>query len=324
MLQCREGLKPMRGLNKDVGNTPKTLRVSGQAVRAFSTGGLDIEIRKTLSLKFSVLMSVYHRESPTYLEHSLGSLVAQTRLPDEVVIIKDGLLGSELDQVISRFSEKLPTVTLDLRVNRGLGRALRAGVEHCRFEWIARMDSDDICLPGRFKRQLEFLEIHPEIDVLGSGISEFQHDPGSQVSLRCLPEKDSAIRSFSKFRNPVNHMTVMFRKQAVLEAGNYQEIIGFEDYDLWVRMLMLGVRFHNLQESLVFVRCGNGMQRRRGGLEYLLRELRLLRSFHASGFISTFELVQNALLRVPARMVPASIRGEIYRRFLRSEAEQPA
>lgn len=308
----------MRGLNKNLDGAPKFL--SGRTVHA-STGELDIGVRRSQSLKFSVLMSIYHRESPTYLAQSLDSLVVQTRPADEVVIVKDGVLGSELDQVISRYSERLPMVTLDLRINRGLGRALRAGVEHCRFEWIARMDSDDICLPGRFKRQLDFLEIHPEIDVLGSGISEFDQDPSSQISLRCLPEEDSAIRSFSKFRNPVSHVTVMFRKQAVLEAGNYQEIIGFEDYDLWVRMLMLGARFHNLQECLVFARCGNGMQRRRGGLGYLRRELRLLRSFHASGFISTFELVRNALLRAPARMVPASFRAEIYRRFLRSQVE---
>ena len=308
----------MRGLNKDVTNTSKSLGLSGRTVHA-SSGGFDMDVRKAPSIKFSVLMSVYHRESPKYLAQSLDSLVAQTRLADEVVIVKDGVLGSELDQVISRYSEKVPIVTLDLQVNRGLGRALRAGVEHCRFEWIARMDSDDICLPGRFEQQSAFLEIHPEIDVLGSSISEFDCDPRSQVSLRRLPEEDSAIRSFSKFRNPVNHMTVMFRKQAVLEAGNYQEVTGFEDYDLWVRMLMLGARFHNLQEPLILVRCGNGMQRRRGGLGYLRRELRLLRSFHASGFISTFELAQNALLRAPARMVPASIRAEMYRRFLRNK-----
>lgn len=248
--------KTMRDSNKGVGHTSKPLRTSGRIIHA-STGGVDIVVQKSPTLKFSVLMSVYNRELPTYLAQSLDSLAAQTRLADEVVIIKDGVLGTELDQVISRYSEKLPIVTLDLRVNRGLGPALRAGVEHCRFEWIARMDSDDICLPGRFKRQLEFLGIHPEIDVLGSGISEFEHNHSSQLSQRCLPEEDSAIRSFSKFRNPVNHMTVMFRKRAVLEAGNYQDIIGFEDYDLWVRMLMLGARFHNLQEPLVFVRCGD-------------------------------------------------------------------
>ena len=81
-----------------------------------------MDVRKAPSIKFSVLMSVYHRESPKYLAQSLDSLVAQTRLADEVVIVKDGVLGSELDQVISRYSEKVPIVTLDLQVNQ-IGRA---------------------------------------------------------------------------------------------------------------------------------------------------------------------------------------------------------
>jgi glycosyltransferase involved in cell wall biosynthesis len=268
-------------------------------------------------MTMSVLMSIYGKDAPLALRQCLESLVAQKLPASQIVIVQDGPLGSELQSVIHEHRAKLPIEAVPLPHNVGLGGALRLGIERCRFDVIARMDADDICAPNRFEKQMAYLRAHPEVDVVGASIREFDSDPSHALSERRLPTTHDAIAAYARRRNPVNHVTVMFRKAAVLAAGSYRSLGGFEDYDLWVRMLMLGARFSNMEESLVFVRCGNGMQLRRGGLRYLGRELKLFRSFHAAGFINSFELFQNALLRAPARLLPASIRTGIYRRFLR-------
>ena len=268
-------------------------------------------------MEFSVLMSVYDRESPSHLALSLESLAAQTMPANEIVLVKDGPLTGELEQTIRSFERALPVVTVDLPAHRGLGAALRAGVEHCRFDWFARMDSDDVCLPHRFERQIDFLKEHPEVDVLGTSISEFENDHTRRQALRILPQEHRAVLAFAKFRNPLNHMTVMCRKRAVIAAGNYQERTGFEDYDLWVRMLLGGSRFHNLPEALVLARCGSGMQQRRGSARYARREIALFWCFRKWGFLTRFEFLRSVMLRAPLRVLPAELRSRIYRSFLR-------
>jgi glycosyltransferase involved in cell wall biosynthesis len=267
----------------------------------------------------SVLMSVYRGECADYLDQSLASLEAQTRPADEVLIVKDGPLGADLECVIDRYAPRLPIAILQLETNQGLGPALRAGVERCSFDLIARMDSDDVCAPQRFEHQLEFLAAHPEVDVLGGCVREFESDPRHFVSVRRLPRDHSRIRSFAKTRNPMNHMTVMFRKSAVLAVESYRHAVGLEDYDLWVRMLMHGARFHNLEEALVYARTGNGMLNRRGGLAYFRREAALFWSFKESGFLSTWEFLVSTTLRLPIRLLPESIRGLVYRGLLRAQ-----
>ena len=267
--------------------------------------------------ELSVLMPVYKNESASFLRESLESLAVQTLPADEVVIVEDGPIGVGLRTVIAEYCAKLPIVVVELPRHVGLGLALRIGVERCSFDLIARMDADDICVPNRFERQMIFLNDHPSVDVLSASIREFDFDPALSISERRLPIAHDAIAAWAKRRNPVNHMTVMFRKKAVLAAGSYQHSAGFEDYYLWVRMLMKGAHFHNLEESLVLVRCGNGMQKKRGGVAYLYREIQLLQSFHQMGFLTNFELFTSILARVPVRLVPALIRARIYGTFLR-------
>ena len=118
-------------------------------------------------------------------------------------------------------------------------------------------------------------------------------------------------------RNPLNHMTVMFRKTSVLAAGSYRSRPGFEDYDLWARMLMNGKRLYNLHDVLVRVRCGNGMQRRRGGFAYLREETALQLHFLKAGFVSKRQFLLNVLARAPIRMAPPDLRTAFYRWVLR-------
>jgi hypothetical protein len=185
------------------------------------------------------------------------------------------------------------------------------------------MDSDDICVSRRFEVQLRFLEQHPEIAVVGSTAAEFAHDHSSVHSMRIVPAGGDDLNSFAKSRNPLNHMTVMFRRSAVLDAGGYLTAHGFEDYHLWARMLVKGYQLHNLGDPLVLVRCGNGMQARRGGLPYIMEEVRFQAFLYRIGFISGLRMSCNLLVRTPVRMVPASVRSLVYARLLRRKPSHP-
>ncbi|MGP8269187.1 MAG: glycosyltransferase [Terracidiphilus sp.] len=271
-----------------------------------------------MPMKLSVLMSVYHKESSVNLRQCLDSLVAQTLPADEVVIVEDGPLGEPLKATIAAFRNILPIVSLPLPANVGLGAALRVGLYLCRGEYVARMDSDDICVPERFQKQVDFLERNREVDVVGSAIAEFEQDCSAPQSIRLLPAADSALRRFAKYRSPMNHVTVIFRKASVVAAGNYEACRCFQDYHLWARMLALGYRLHNMNEILVYVRCGNGMQDRRGGLAYLKEEIHFQAYLRTMGLQDIAGSFLNILMRGPIRLAPNSVRSLCYSLFLRT------
>lgn len=153
---------------------------------------------------------------------------------------------------------------LSLVTNRGLGKALNEGLKYCSHELVARMDTDDIAMPERFEKQLAVFKKYPDIDVVGAWINEFEDNVSNIKSVRKLPELPDDIRQFAKRRNPINHPVVMFRKSAVLAAGGYRHFPLFEDYYLWIRMLMNGAKFYNIQESLLYFRFSSEMFKRRG------------------------------------------------------------
>jgi glycosyltransferase involved in cell wall biosynthesis len=275
-----------------------------------------------LTAKFSVLLPVYCKDSPEHLAECLRSIERQTRTADEILIVKDGPLGKNLEGVIATYSARLPIVSVQLPKNEGVGEALRIGVESCRFDIIARMDADDICVAERFERELYFLALHPEVDAVSSAIQEFDIDPSVCVSERRLPSEHAAIMAFAKQRCPLNGMAVVFRRAAVLAAGNYRKWNVGEDYDLWVRMHLNGSILHNLQDVLIFARRGNGMQKRRGGWGYLKREASLFWNFRSLGFLTTFESLHNIGLRVLVRLLPSAARAFLYELLVRSPAGQ--
>ena len=289
----------------------------GSLVAIFQLSATIIGPSQFLLMKLSVLMSVYHRESPEILRQSLASLAAQTVQADEVVIVKDGPLGAELDAVIGAHCGSAPIVTVELERQMGLGPALHAGLKRCRGDLVARMDSDDICLRDRFQKQLAFMQRNPDADVVGGAIAEFHNDPTKIASIRRMPSSADLLGEIARRRNPLNHMTVVFRKASVLAAGSYQSCPGFEDYDLWARVLMRGGRLYNLNDVLVYVRCGNGMQQRRDGFRYLRQEALLQHRFLKTGFLSKPQFVLNLIVRAPVRLAPLPLRTAFYRQALR-------
>lgn len=268
-------------------------------------------------MKFSVLMSVYAKESPLFLKEALESLRNQTLPAAEIVIVKDGPIGEALESVLTEYAGCLPLKTIGYEENRGLGYALAFGLQQCRFEWVARMDADDIAFANRFEKQIAFLSQHSDIDLLGSSIIEFSDTISDSRQERVLPCRHEEIVSFLKKRNAFNHMTVIFRKESVLDAGNYQEMPGFEDYYLWVRMVANGARAVNLPEPLVYVRVGNDMIGRRIGWQYAKNEFRFYKKIHELKFLTFKEFIKIIFIRIPLRLLPKKILELIYKKVLR-------
>ena len=264
---------------------------------------------------FSVLIAVYDKEQPSYLRQSLDSIFNQELPPDEVVLVEDGPLNEALEGVIRDYDKRLKIVKL--QENKGLGLALREGLNHCSYDIVARMDSDDIANPKRFRKEMVWLTEHPETDVVGSWVEEFKDTPSNPVSIRKVPENHEELLRFSRKRNPMNHPTVMFRKQSVLDAGSYRDCPLFEDYDLWVRMLHNGANFHNLQEPLLWFRLSSQLYSRRGGRHYMRKEMAFQKQMHREGHISWRRMMLNILIRTTMRALPESWRKYGYLFFLR-------
>ncbi len=271
------------------------------------------------TISFSVLISVYKKEKAEYLKQALQSVINQTLKPKEIVIVKDGLLTEELDECIENFQRQHPKLfkTLAFKKNRGLGLALRDGVKACKYEYIARMDSDDISKLDRFEKQFNYLQEHPETALLGTWITEFSKDENKPDTVTKLPCRHQEIMKFAKSRNPFRHMTVIYKKQAVINSGNYRDFLWFEDYDLWIRMLQKGYITANIPEYLVNVRADKSMFARRGGWQYLKQDLKFQKYLKDLSFINWLKYIKNILIRAIIRLMPNQLRIQIYSEFLR-------
>ena len=237
-------------------------------------------------MNYSVLMSVYYKDNPKYLREAIESMLNQTVKTNDFVIVKDGKLTDDLDQVIEDYVHKNPKLfnVIQLKENVGLGPAMNIGVTNCKNEWIARMDSDDVCLSDRCEKQLELAKKDPELSLIGSNADEFIDSIDNVICHVILPETDSEIKKFAKKRCPFRHPAVLFKKSMVLKAGNYRDYYHLEDYDLWIRMIQSGAKTYNLQKAYLFVRVSEDFYKRRGGIKYLKTILKFKREQYKNGF----------------------------------------
>ena len=271
--------------------------------------------------KFSVCTSVYKNDRPEYVRIALDSmLVDQSVKPAEIVLVQDGSVPKSLSTLLSEYENMYPEVmhVIRLEKNGGLGNALKLGVENAKYDIIARMDSDDICMPDRFEKQLAYLDAHPECDIVGGQMTEFIDSPDNIVGRREVPLTNEEIYEFMKSRCALNHVTVMFHKEAVLKAGNYQDWFWNEDYYLWVRMMMAGCNFANIPDVAVNVRSGADQYARRGGKKYFDSEIGIKKLMLEKGMITRKEYFINYIQRfIIQLMLPNSIRGWVFRTFAR-------
>lgn len=274
-------------------------------------------------MKFSVITSIYKKDKPAYVKEALDSmLVNQSVKPNEIVLVQDGPVPYELSSLLLVYKDKYGDLMniIKLEKNGGLGNALKLGVENAKYDICARMDSDDICLPDRFEKQLAYLDAHPECDIVGGQMTEFIDSPDNIVGRREVPLSNDEIYEFMKSRCALNHVTVMFRKQAVLKAGNYQDWFWNEDYYLWVRMMMAGCKFANIPDVAVNVRSGADQYARRGGKKYFDSEIGIKKLMLEKGMITRKEFFINYIQRfVIQLMLPNSVRGWVFRNFARKK-----
>ena len=143
--------------------------------------------------------------------------------------------------------------------NRGLGLALNYGLEHCKNELVARMDTDDIAKPNRCEKQVEMFEKKPELAIVGSAVDEFYGKPEHITGRRVVPTKYEEIYEFAKRRSAFNHPSVMYRKSKVLEFKGYGNLRRNQDVDLFGRMLYGGCKAANFEESLLWFRSDENL-----------------------------------------------------------------
>lgn len=278
-------------------------------------------IIKLMMNRFSICTSVYKNDKPEYVRVALDSmLVNQSVKPLEIVLVQDGPVPDELTSLLQEYEGKYPSVMHIIRLERngGLGNALKLGVENAKYDICARMDSDDICLPDRFVKQLAYLEAHPDVDIVGGQMTEFIDSPDNVIGRRDVPLTNEDIYEYMKSRCALNHVTVMFRKEAVLKAGNYQDWFWNEDYYLWVRMMKAGCKFANIPDVAVNVRSGADQYARRGGKKYFDSEIGIKKLMLKEGMITRTQFVINYVERfIIQLMLPNSIRGWVFRTFAR-------
>lgn len=265
-------------------------------------------------------MSVYYKENPDYLRQSMNSMLRQTVLTDDFVLVCDGPLTPELDSIIDEmrgcFGPALNV--LRLPVNGGLGNALNQGIKLCKNEIVARMDSDDIAFPGRCEKQIRYLK-EKNADFLSAGVLEFNENVSDAKIMRVPPETNGEIIRFAKKRNPINHPCSMYKKSAVEAVGGYQDFYLLEDYYLWIRMLLKGFTAYNIQEPLLYMRAGSDMYRRRSGGKYARSQRKLFKFMRENGFISEADYLSSCCIRTLSAMAPNWLRKFMFKTILRKQ-----
>lgn len=268
--------------------------------------------------KFSVLISIYKKEKKQYLIQCFNSLLQQSYSADEWVIVEDGLLTEELYSVLDSYETLYPNLIKRVKINEhvDLGAALAEGIRHCSYGLIARMDADDISCEDRFERQLKLFMSNPKLDICGSWIEEFENNPMNIVSRRKVPIKERDIRKYQKRRDAFNHMTVMYKKKAVLEAGNYKSVPLMEDTVLWVRMLQNGVYATNIPRYLVKARVGEDYYERRGGWDYFKLYRNGKKEILKTGYISRWDYLSTVIAQFFVALMPIALRRLIFKYVL--------
>lgn len=268
---------------------------------------------------YSVLMSVYKKEDSAYLRDSLRSIFAQTVPTDDFILVCDGELTKELNNIIEEYSKTYGQIFSVIRLpqNGGLGNALNVGLNYCKNELIARMDSDDVSRPERCQKQLKVFENNPDIDVVSGFVAEFVKTERETTTIKKVPEFQGEIYKYAQRRNPVNHPCVMYKKSSVLQAGGYQSFYLLEDYFLWIRMMEQNMKFYNIQDVLLDMRADRNMYRRRGDFSYFCSIFRLRKYMKKNKFIGNSNYLFTIFVQFLVCMMPNSIRQIFYKKFLR-------
>lgn len=265
---------------------------------------------------YSVLMSVYEKENADYLKQSINSILGQTVLPAEMVIVCDGPLTESLDQVLHGFEQEREGLFQIVRLpeNVGLGNALNEGLKRCKHSLVMRMDSDDIAVANRAKLQLELFAADDKLDICSGHLLEFVGDIQNTIGARKVPITHDEILQYSIKRCPFNHPAIMFRRETVQAAGGYsEEYHFFEDYYLWIRMLKAGCISANVDDTILYLRTSPEQMGRRGGWRYTKDMLRFHKWIRQIGWSSMMDYLTGAIPHAMVCLMPNTLRSMVYR-----------
>lgn len=264
--------------------------------------------------KYSVLMSLYKKEKPEYLRLALDSMLNQTVVPDEIVLVEDGPLTDELYSVLDDYPmlKRIKNET-----NLGLGLALNVGLKECRNELVARMDTDDCSKPERCEKQLERFLQKPYLAIVGSHIDEFIGNPSNVISQRIVPITSEEIYKFAKKRSAFNHPAVMYSKTAVLENDGYANLKRNQDVDLFGRMQFKGYKAENIDEALLWFRSSDELAKRRKSWQNTWSYIATIRKFWKMGYSSFFDYAMVGIAQTGMYLMPVKMQNYIYKKFLR-------
>jgi glycosyltransferase involved in cell wall biosynthesis len=274
-------------------------------------------------VNFSVAICVYCKDNAKYFDDALQSLIEQSLLPNEIILVVDGPIEKNLQDIIKKFKTDCENYDTEFNViyleqNKGHGEARRISIENAKYNLIALMDADDLSRYDRFEKQIDIFTNNDELSVVGGQIMEISHESKKNIGMRVVPIENQKIKEYLKKRCPFNQMTVMFKKCDVLEAGNYVDFYHNEDYYLWVRMYLKDFKFYNLGDILVDVRVNEKFYDRRGGWKYFVSEFKLQKIMYKSNIISWMRFVFNALVRFALQVLLTNyVRGFIFKKLFR-------
>lgn len=265
-------------------------------------------------LPISVLMAVYHRDDPSHLRDAINSILRQSKTASEFILVADGPLSPALYSCLSAFRDSDPPLTIIWKPrNEGLAKALQDGLKACRYEIVARMDSDDVSAATRFECQYDYLMTHPDVDILASIQPEFSTSPDITDRVKTTPEYHDQIVKALRYRNAISHPSVIFRKPPIEQIGGYRDVNLLEDYDLWLRAARFGLKFGCVQKSLLHMRVTNAQKERRGGAKYAWQNVRWRFRMFLEGNYSLSQFLLLTPLYAVFHFTPAYMKGALYR-----------
>ena len=272
---------------------------------------------------YSILTTLYKNDSPEFLKQSIDSMLNQTVLTDDYVVVADGPLTEELDAVLNTYAESYDFFNIvRLSENGGLGVALREGITHCKNALVARLDADDLSMPTRCEKQLALFEQENDLVMVGSDMYEFDENPDDITDLKKMPATPEQIYKYGKRRNAFNHSSVMYRKSVIIEHGSYSTMRRSQDIELFSKILFAGCKCRNINEPLIKFRCGDTRVKRKKKWSNVKSDLRIFKNNYKMGYAGFFDYLYVVITQIAFFILPTKIAGFLYTKLFRSKVKK--
>ena len=279
-----------------------------------------------MEASITILLSVYEKDSPIYLEECLESIHLQDDKPELVLIVIEGIINTSLQNVINKWERiftNIHVLYVPKQINKfefGLPFCLNKGIEFVQTNYICKMDSDDICYSNRIKVQREFIIKNPEVDICSSFIDEFDDNSNNIKRLKKVPITHLEILKYARYRNPMNGPSMIFKKQTAIAIGGFPEVGSNEDYCFIAKFIMNGYTTANIDQSLVKMRAGRNLVSRRMGKRYLNGELEALKFIYKTGLFNRWQFIVHYAGKSIIRRLPFNLNQILYTSILRSKS----